>query len=68
MNELQKLENRADALLRHIEVNSKKIRQQKLKESKWDTRRIEATLRIMYELRDLSQMINELWEHPELAT
>jgi hypothetical protein len=68
MNELQKLENRADVLLRHIEVNSKKIRQQKLKESKWDTRRIEATLRIMYELRDLSQMINELWEHPELAT
>jgi len=67
MSELQKLENRADVLLRHIEVNSKKIRQQKLKESKWDTRRIEANLRIMYELRDLSQMINELWEQPELA-
>ena len=68
MNELQKLENRADVLLKHIEVNSKKIRQKKLKDSKWDTRKIEANLRIMYELRDLSHMINELWEHPELTT
>ena len=65
MSELQKLESRADVLLRHIEVNSKKIRQQKLKESKWDTRRLEATFRIMHELCDLAQMINELWEHPD---
>jgi division protein CdvB (Snf7/Vps24/ESCRT-III family) len=65
MNEIQKLETRAKVLMRHIETNSKKIRQTKLMNEIWDIRRIEATLRTMYELRNLAQMINELWEHPE---
>jgi division protein CdvB (Snf7/Vps24/ESCRT-III family) len=65
MNEIQKLETRAKILMRHIETNSKKIRQTKLMNEIWDIRRIEATLRTMYELRDLAQMINELGEHPE---
>jgi hypothetical protein len=65
MNEIQKLETRAKILMRHIETNSKKIRQTKLMNEIWDIRRIEATLRTMYELRNLAQMINELWEHPE---
>lgn len=51
--------------MRHLEVNSKKIRQQKLKEKTWDMRRIDANLRIIHELRDLAEMINELWEHPD---
>ena len=51
--------------MRHIEINSKKIRQQKLKDHIWDMRRLEATLRIMHELRDLASLINELWEHPD---
>jgi hypothetical protein len=67
MSELERLEARADVLMRHVEANSKKIRQAKLKKGEWDTRRIEATLRIMQELVDLSQMINELWEQPELV-
>ena len=65
MNEIQKLETRAKVLMRHIETNSKKIRQTKLMNEIWDIRRIEATLRTMYELYNLAQMINELWEHPE---
>ncbi|MFC1802856.1 hypothetical protein ACFL0D_02695 [Thermoproteota archaeon] len=65
MNELEKLEKQADVLMRHIEVNSKKIRHQKLKEKTWDLRRLEANLRIMHELRDLAQMIKELWVHPD---
>ncbi len=65
MNELEKLEQQADVLMRHLEVNSKKIRQQKLKEKTWDMRRIDANLRIIHELRDLAEMINELWEHPD---
>ena len=52
-------------LMRHIEINSKKIRQQKLKDHIWDMRRLEATLRTMHELRDLASLINELWEHPD---
>jgi len=65
LNELEKLEQQADVLMRHLEVNSKKIRQQKLKEKTWDMRRIDANLRIIHELRDLAEMINELWEHPD---
>jgi hypothetical protein len=65
LNELEKLEQQADVLMRHLELNSKKIRQQKLKEKTWDTRRIDANLRIIHELRDLALMINELWEHPD---
>jgi hypothetical protein len=67
MNELKRLETRADVLMRHIEANSKKIRQVKLKKGEWDTRRMEANLRIMQELVDLLQMINELWERQELV-
>jgi hypothetical protein len=63
MKELKKLEKRADVLMRHIEANSKKIRQHQLKTQTWDTRRIEATLRTMHELLDLAFMINELWEY-----
>ncbi len=65
MNELQKMEQHAEVLMRHIEINSKKIRQQKLKDHIWDMRRLEATLRIIHELRDLAHLINELWEHPD---
>ena len=65
MNELETLEKQADVLMHHIEVNSKKIRQQKLKEKTWDLRRLEANLRIMHELRDLAHMINEIWVHPD---
>lgn len=65
MNEIEKMEQRADVLMRHIEINCKKIRQLKLKGHFWDMRRLEATLRIMHELRDLASLINELWEHPD---
>ena len=65
MNELEKMEQHAEILMRHIEINGKKIRQQKLKDHIWDMRRLEATLRIMHELRDLASLINELWEHPD---
>ncbi len=68
MTELDKLEQRADVLMRHIEVNSKKIRQAKLKEERWDIRRIDATLRTVHELQDLAHLINELWEHPDRET
>ena len=68
MSELSRLEQRADVLMRHIEVNAKKIRQAKLKEQKWDMQRIDASLRILHELQDLASMINELWEHPDLVT
>ena len=59
------MEQRAEVLMRHIEINGKKIRQQKLKDHIWDMRRLEATLRIIHELRDLAFLINELWEHPD---
>ena len=65
MNEIDRLEQQADVLLRHVEINSKKIRQQKIKLGTWDLRRLEATLRTMHELQVLAQMINELWEHPD---
>ena len=65
MNELEKMESHAEVLMRHIEINSKKIRQYKLKDQRWDMRRLEATLRIMHELKDLASLINELWEHPD---
>ena len=68
MSEVERLEARADVLMRHVEANSKKIRQAKLKNGEWDIRRIVATLKIMQELIDLSQMINEFWKHPGLAT
>ena len=58
------MESHAKVLMRHIEINSKKIRQHKLKDNQWDMRRLEATLRIMHELKDLASLINELWEHP----
>jgi hypothetical protein len=59
------MEQRADVLMRFIEINGKKIRHLKLKDHIWDMRRLEATLRIMHELRDLASLINELWEHPD---
>ncbi|TFH16152.1 hypothetical protein E4H04_07080 [Candidatus Bathyarchaeota archaeon] len=65
MNELDRLERQADVLMRHLEVNGKKIRQELLKDHTWNIRRLEATLRITHELRDLALMINELWEHPD---
>ena len=65
MNEIDRLEQQADVLLRHVEINSKKIRQQKIKLGRWDLRRLEATLRTIHELVDLASLINELWEHPD---
>lgn len=63
--EVDRLEQRADVLMRHLELNSKKIRQAKLKEKRWDTHRLEATQRIIGELVYLCTEINELWEYPE---
>lgn len=63
MNEVDKLEQRADVLMRQLELNAKKIRQSHLKDKRWDTNRVDATLRIISEIRDLSQMINELYEY-----
>ena len=51
--------------MRNLEVNSKKIRQEKLKLGTWALRRLEATLRTLHELRTLAEMINELREHPD---
>jgi hypothetical protein len=51
--------------MRHLEVNSKKIRQQKLRNHVWDMRRLNVNRRIIHELCDLAEMINELWEHPD---
>ena len=65
MNEIERLERHSDVLMSTVETNSKKIRQQKLMDRIWDIRRIEATRRILNELVDVAQMINELWEHPE---
>ena len=59
------MESHAEVLMRHIEINGKKIRQHKLKDNIWDMRRLETTLRIIHELRDLASLINELWEHPD---
>jgi len=58
LNELEKMESHAEVLMRHIEINGKKIRQHKLKDNIWDMRRLEATLRIIHELRDLASLIN----------
>lgn len=63
-----RLEQQADVLMRHLEVNSKKIRQQKLKEQIWDIKRLEANQRIIHELKDLAEMINELYEQPDRET
>jgi len=68
MNELVQMEKHAEVLMRHIEINSKKIRQAKLKDQIWDMRRLEATLRTIHELHDIALMINELWEHPDRET
>ena len=59
------MEQRAEVLMRSIETNSKKIRQAKLKTQTYDTRRIQANLRIMHELCDLASLINELYEFPD---
>jgi hypothetical protein len=63
MSELKRLENQAEVLMRNLELNSKKIRQYWLQYEKWDTQRIDANLRIVSELRDISLMINELKEY-----
>jgi hypothetical protein len=65
LNELDKLEQRADVLMRTLEYNSKRIWQNKLKYKKWDIQRIDINLRIIHELKDLAEMVNELWEHPD---
>ena len=65
MNEIEKMEQRVDVLMRAIETNSKKIRQAKLKTQTYDLRRMEANLRIMHELCDLASLINELYEYPD---
>ena len=65
LNELDKLEQQADVLMHHLEVNNKKIYQQKLADHNWDIRRIEANQRIINELRYLAELINELQEYIE---
>jgi hypothetical protein len=51
--------------MRTLEYNSKKIWQNKLKNQIWDLQRIDINFRIINELKDLAEMINELWEHPD---
>lgn len=65
MNEIEKMEQRIDVLMRALETNSKKIRQAKLKTQTYDLKRIQANLRIMHELCDLASLINELYEYPD---
>ena len=65
MNEINKMEQRIDVLMRALETNSKKIRQAKLKTQTYDIRRIEANQRIMNELCQLASLVNEIWEHPD---
>ena len=65
MNENEKLDKRVEVLLQHLATNAKKLQQQRLKTGTIDIKRLDATIRIAQELKILSQMINELWEHPE---
>lgn len=65
MSDLEKLEKQAEVLMRHLESNSKKIRQQKLKDDSWDSKRLDANLRITRELKELTLTINKLKEKPE---
>ena len=64
MDEMQSLERRADVVLKHVEMNIKKIRQRMLKDGTWDLQRLQATNRIIDELCVIAEMINELWETP----
>ena len=66
MNEHDKLEKRVDVLLQHLATNSKKIQQERLKLGSINARRLDATQRVIQELMVVSNLINELWEHPEL--
>ncbi len=67
MDEMQALERRADVVLKHVEMNIKKIRQRMLKDGTWDLQRLQATNRIIDELCDIAEMINELWETPTVT-
>ena len=68
MDEMQSLERCADVVLKHVEMNMKKIMQQMLKDGTWDLQRLQATNRIIDELCDIAVMINELWETPTVKT
>ena len=65
MSDLEKLEKRTEVLLEHLATNGKKIKQEHLKLGTVNAKRLEATIRIAQELIVLSDMMNELWEHPE---
>jgi hypothetical protein len=65
MNEPEKLEKRIDVLLQHLATNGKKIKQQRVKTGKLDSRRLDATVRIVKELLMCSEMLNQMWENPE---
>ena len=68
MDEMQALERRADVVLKHVEMNVKKIRQRMLKDGTWDLQRLQVTNRIIDELCDIAEMISELWETPTVKT
>jgi hypothetical protein len=65
MKELDKLDKQADILLNHLASNGKKILQYKLKTGKIDLRRLDATMRISIELKNIALMINDLWEYQD---
>jgi hypothetical protein len=65
MNELDKLDKQADILLNHLASNGKKILQHKLKTGTLDIRRLDATMRITHELKNIALIINELWEYQD---
>ena len=67
MNEHEKLEKRVDVLFQHLAANTKKIQQERLKLGTVNSRRLDATMRAAKELMIVSNMINEIWENPELV-
>ena len=68
MNEIENLERRANNLLYILENNSKKLAQQRRKSGSWNVQRLENTVRVVNDLRDIVLMIKELWEHPDRET
>ena len=65
MNESEKLEKRVEVLLHLLATNSKKITQEHLKLGVINQKRLEATIQIAKELMVLSELLDEMWEHPE---
>ena len=67
ISEYELLEKRVSVLVTLLATNADKIRNHQLKKGNLDTRRLDATVRIVKELRMVSNMLNEMWENPELV-